>query len=117
MGKRLTTCPVALHIQMHDSYLQQTLVNFPSGRILVYMGNQPRWSKAISTRVRRAIKSSGLSDHRVATLTGIPKTTFDRRLDGNHPWNTDELVKVAKVLDCHPSEFIPASMAREAKAS
>lgn len=81
------------------------------------MGNQPRWSDLIAARVRRAVSESELSDHRVAKLTGIPKTTFDRRLDGFHPWNTEELEAVAKVLDCDPGEFIPPAFEPEARAS
>lgn len=71
------------------------------------MGNQPRWSERIATNVRRAIKASGYTEHKIANLAGIPKSTFDRRVRGVNPWTTDELEAVADALEIDPNDLIP----------
>ncbi|MFI7191409.1 helix-turn-helix domain-containing protein [Nocardia nova] len=81
------------------------------------MGNQSRWSQRVATRVRRAVKDSGIAPYRFARLTGIPKTTFDRRLDGVNPWDTEELEAIAKVLGIEPNDLIPPPRAQKKDAS
>lgn len=81
------------------------------------MGNQSRWSQRVATRVRRAVLKSGFTPNRFADLAGIPKTTFNRRLDGVNPWDTEQLEAVAKVLGVEPNELIPAPRTPKDEAS
>lgn len=102
---------VSVHLHLHLN-ARNPLANFPNRRRLIHMGNQPRWSQRVSKRIRQAIDASDLTDYRVAVLTGIPNSTFDRRLDGHFPWNTDEIEKIAKVLKISPDDLMPTSRKR-----
>jgi hypothetical protein len=68
----------------------------------------------VTTRVRRAVKASGIPEYTVAKLAGIPNTTFGRRLDGINPWNVDEIEAVAKAIGVDPNDLIPQSTDRSA---
>jgi hypothetical protein len=59
--------------------------------------------------VRDAVKDSDLTEHKIATLAGIPKTTFGRRLDGVNPWDVAQIEAVARVIGVDPNELIPQS--------
>jgi lambda repressor-like predicted transcriptional regulator len=79
---------------------------------VVYMEHRTRITPRVTTRVKTAIRKSGLSDNRVSILTGIPRTTFGRLVDGVSPWNTDQLESVAKALEVDPWEFFAAPRKR-----
>lgn len=78
------------------------------------MGISARWSQRVAARVREAVEAaiddSDLTKHRIAILSGIPKTTFNRRIDGVDPWNVQEIEAVAQVIGVDPDDLIPQTM-------
>lgn len=52
------------------------------------------------------MRESGLSDHRIAELAGIPMSTFRRRVQGVNPWTLSEIDSVAKVLHIDPDTLV-----------
>lgn len=55
-------------------------------------------SHRIARAVSAAIKRAGLSENAVATRSGIPQTTLNRRLAGISPLTVIELAAIAEVL-------------------
>jgi transcriptional regulator with XRE-family HTH domain len=81
------------------------------------MANQPRWSQRTTTRLRKAIKASGLSENKLAELAGIPMSTFRRRVRGINPWDTEQIEAVARVLGVTPHDLLPERPERAREAS
>lgn len=71
------------------------------------MGNRARWSTRVAARVKEAVEASPLTVSKVVRLTGIPRTTFDRRLEGINPWDLEQLEAVAEAIDVDLDEFFP----------
>lgn len=81
------------------------------------MESKSRWSLRVTARVRKALKDSGLTDTRIAELSGIPRTTFHRRVTGVDPWNTAQLEAVAKAIEVDPDTLLTASDKKTGLAS
>lgn len=62
------------------------------------MANAARWSQLVAARIRKSIEDSDIPEYRIADLTGIPNTTFRRRVQGIDPWSLTQLAAVADVL-------------------
>lgn len=68
---------------------------------------------AMTSEVRARMRTCRISAIQMARLTGIPRTTLDRRLNGRgRPWLMPELAAVARELGTTPSTLIAAADAR-----
>ena len=63
-------------------------------------------SLRIARAVSQAIKDAGLSENAVATRSGIPQSTLNRRLSGLTPLTVVELAAIAGVLDVSVARLI-----------
>lgn len=57
--------------------------------------------------VAQAVLNSGMSKNRVATETGIPYRTLDRKLRGASDFTWRDLLAIAEVLGINPAKFTP----------
>lgn len=64
-------------------------------------------TESVAEKVAAAITRSGSSKHAVADATGIPMTTFNRKINGHTPFNVEELALVARALNESPASFFP----------
>ncbi|SEC89266.1 helix-turn-helix domain-containing protein [Arthrobacter woluwensis] len=64
-------------------------------------------NREIADKIAAAIFRSGRSLNSVATESGIPRTTFQRKINGTTPWTVEELAAVGDVLGVKPSSFLP----------
>lgn len=60
---------------------------------------------AVAREVKGAIKKSGRTPNSIANSTGIAPVTLRRRLTGNSPFLSTELIRIAAELGCNPSDF------------
>lgn len=59
----------------------------------------PTWPLEVTTAVAQAIKDKHLNPHRVSELSGIPRTTLRRKLEGKgKAFDLDELAAIAEAL-------------------
>jgi predicted transcriptional regulator len=70
------------------------------------MASTAGWPREVAQRIKNAIRESGLADHRIAELSGIPMSTFRRRIQGVNPWTLTEISAVAKVLKVDPRKLV-----------
>lgn len=70
------------------------------------MGSDDAYSRRIAARVRAAIDEKNLAYTTVGEDAGIPKTTFERRIKGINPFDTDQLDAVAAVLGMTPEQLV-----------
>lgn len=83
-------------------------------RYCVIMDRLAGWARRVAGQVEAAIEASDLSKTAVAEITGIPKTTFLRRLRGQDPFDLTQLELVADALDMHLLEFFATDEQRRA---
>lgn len=63
-------------------------------------------TQAIAKAVQEAMGRAGVNTHNLVKVTGIPRTTLDRRLTGLSPFTTAELAHVAHALDTSLSALL-----------
>lgn len=78
------------------------------------MGSDDAYSRRIAARVRAAIDEKNLAYTAVGEQAGIPKSTFERRIKGINPFDTDELDAVAAVLGTTPEDLVAPRSRTEA---
>lgn len=79
------------------------------------MGSDEAYSRRIAARVLAAIDEKNLAYTAVGEAAGIPKSTFERRIKGLNPFDTDEIDAVARVLGMAPEDLVaPRSQAAAA---
>jgi transcriptional regulator with XRE-family HTH domain len=76
------------------------------------MATNEALTDAIAAIVRTKLDARGHNQSFTAAATGIPRVTLIRRLNGQTPFTTTELLAVASVLNTTPSDIL-----REAEAS
>lgn len=59
-------------------------------------------AQAVADRIARAIVDADLSKTKVSELSGIPRTTLDRKLRGGSDFGVQEVIVLAAVLDVSP---------------
>ncbi|WP_034250443.1 helix-turn-helix domain-containing protein [Bifidobacterium magnum] len=66
------------------------------------------YSEAVAANIKAVMASQKLNRQTVCDLTGIPSTTFDRRLahPENSPFNTNELDRIARALGVPITELV-----------
>lgn len=70
------------------------------------MGSDDAYSRRVAARIRAAIDDKELAYTTIGELAGIPKSTFERRIKGVNPFDTDEIDAVARVLKMTPEELV-----------
>lgn len=68
-------------------------------------------AQELADKVAASILRSGRSKSSVAAASGIPATTFNRKINGHVEFTFSELMRLAEVLDVAPSTFTPAAFA------
>lgn len=81
-------------------------------RYLIRMDNHP--AQELADKVAASILRSGRSKKSVAVESGIPETTFGRKINGHVEFTFGELLRIASVLDVSPAEFVPSAFVRAA---
>ena len=73
----------------------------------VFHVDSTTYAAAVAAKIRTAIEEKGISVLSVATSTGIPRTTLDRRFksDGAAPFTVREIKKIANILGISASEL------------
>ena len=73
----------------------------------VFHMDSTTYAAAVAAKIRTAIEEKGISVLSVATSTGIPRTTLDRRFksDGAAPFTVREIKKIANILGISASEL------------
>lgn len=66
---------------------------------VLHMETPQTFTTSLAQVVVGQMKSAGLSQRDMATVTGIPLVTLSRRLTGKSPFNVAELATVASVMD------------------
>lgn len=64
------------------------------------------FSEFVADQVLGAIVAHGRSIRSVAAEAGIAHTTLGDKFNGRSAFNTDQLSRVAQVLEMHPAEFV-----------
>lgn len=64
-------------------------------------------SREVAARIAATINSRGVTQRAVADATGIPLTTFNRKLSGRVPFNTTELFLIADALSVSAVDLFP----------
>lgn len=67
-------------------------------------------TEQIAERVAAAIARSGRKRNWVALKSGIPLTTFSRKVNGHVDFTVPEIVRIALVLDVKPSALLPREL-------
>lgn len=60
----------------------------------------------IARAVNARLQAAGISQRHVSEQTGIPMTSFVRRITGRKAFDIEELAKVAALLDCSVAALI-----------
>lgn len=60
-------------------------------------------------RIRARMEALNVSELTLANDSGIPRTTLKRSLDGDRPFNTDELARVSRVLGITVAQLVSES--------
>ena len=66
-------------------------------------------AQELADKVAASILRSGRSKASVAAAAGIPRTTFQRKLDGYTEFSFGELLRIASVLGVPPATFVPSA--------
>lgn len=67
---------------------------------------EAQWSRKFSEKVRKIMIYRGYSQRELAKLSRIPENTLGRYLNGKRIPRADQIVNIAKALDCSTSELI-----------
>lgn len=70
--------------------------------------------QALAQVVTSRLDEAGFHWHTAADATGIPRTTFRRRAEGNSSFKASELVAIARLLEVKVSELVAEAELREA---
>lgn len=62
----------------------------------------------VTRQINTALMAVGMTRHRLATDTGIPSTTLQRKLKGDGEFTLNELLRVARALNVAPSALLPS---------
>lgn len=73
------------------------------------MANAAVWSQIVAARIRKSVEDSELPEYRIADLSGIPNSTFRRRVQGADPWTLTQLAAVVDVLDLDVNDLTNVS--------
>lgn len=65
-----------------------------------------QWSRKFSEKVRKVMGYRCISQRELAHLAKIPEPTLSRYLNGQRIPGADQIVNIAKALDCSTSELI-----------
>jgi len=65
------------------------------------------FTESVAAKVRARAAEQRVTQKDISNKTGIAPSTLGRRMTGVNPWDTDQLAKVANVLDCLPGDLIP----------
>ena len=60
----------------------------------------------IARAVNARLQAAGISQRHVSEQTGIPMTSFVRRITGRKAFDIDELARIAALLDCSVAALI-----------
>lgn len=63
------------------------------------------FSEAVASVIRRKMTEKGCSEQSLSELAAIPRVTLRRRLHGS-AFNTDELTRIAVILNTTPSMLV-----------
>ena len=63
-------------------------------------------SRRISESVSRALRDAGIPQRTASEQTGIPMTTFVRKVTGKRPFDTNDLTAIANLIGCSLSELM-----------
>lgn len=75
------------------------------------MVSDDAYSRRVAARIRAAIDERKLAYTAVGEEAGIPKSTFERRIKGVNPFDTDEIDAIARVLKVKPESLVSDSTA------
>lgn len=67
---------------------------------------EAQWSRKFSEKVRKLMNYKGFSQRELATIAKIPENTLSRYLNGQRIPRADQIVNIAKALECSTSELI-----------
>lgn len=65
-----------------------------------------QWCRKFSEKIRKLMNYKGFSQRELATIAKIPENTLSRYLNGQRIPRADQIVNIAKALDCTVSELI-----------
>ena len=71
-------------------------------------------NQEVALRVAATITNQNRSKKSVAEASGIPLTTFIRKLENKTPFTIPDIGNVAVVLQVHPVTLFPAAFHKEA---
>lgn len=74
-------------------------------------GSPTTYSDALAAEVRAGLGRAHLSQTDLAAAIGVSPATMSRKLTGQHPFNTDELERIAAHLRVSPSSLLAAAEA------
>lgn len=63
-------------------------------------------STAVAEQVRRLLDERGISGRELARLTGIPQRTIAKKVAGQHPFDLDDLAKIAAALGVDVTDLL-----------
>jgi transcriptional regulator with XRE-family HTH domain len=66
----------------------------------------------VSLNIRAGMARAGVNQTQLAEALGMRQAGVSDRLRGRVPWTVDQLVTVADVLGCRPSQLLPDDAAR-----
>lgn len=67
---------------------------------------QATTTERIGSKIRELMTASGVSQQRVADLLGMSQPGISRRLTGLVPFDVNELVAIAQLLDVPPASLL-----------
>lgn len=67
---------------------------------------EAQWCRKFSEKVRKLMGYKGFSQRELARLSKIPENTLGRYLNGRRIPRADQIVNIAKALDCSVTELI-----------
>ena len=73
-------------------------------------------AKEVADKVAASILRADRKKASVAAATGIPSTTFARKINGHVEFGFSELLRIAAELNVNPSEFTPTAFAEKRAA-
>lgn len=65
-----------------------------------------QWCRKFSEKVQKLMGYRGFSQRELARIAKIPENTLSRYLSGQRIPRADQIVNIAKALDCTVSELI-----------
>lgn len=72
--------------------------------------NMTEISSAINRNIRLAFTEKGITKNATATKSGIPTSTFNRKLNSDGDFTLRELGKIAEALDRQLVDILPSEL-------